>query len=567
MNERFFPLLLAFPLVACGAVVHQPLTPPEKGGPAWTEVTSEHFTVKTDLDKDEAQHASAKLEEMFTALADFGFPSSQRPKVHIDVVYFRSHDDYAELAPKLTGGSFYPEGRHDFERRPFALIGGDFVQQTREVLQHELTHLFVHYYYPQAPTWLNEGLAQYMETMAFEDGKVVLGRQSARQRFWKGPRQYHADPTGGTSLIPMSDAPSPGALRGMSPAEFYDKRDLDPRTTEGIEAAQIMAAHYAAAWSLVHMLLTSDTYAEAFGVYLGRIHEGAREGAAWQDAFGRLPEEQITKDYQAALVPKEVTLIRAKWASPAFTAENVRPMTSSEVHVLWARLRPDTPEGRRAAEADLAEARRGGPAEMAADVALVQAYWLAMGKQNADAEVELREALARRAEDPRLWNALGGLVVEDTADATGHVSPEGQKALAPIADHLAPIAKSAAQFDLLANISSVGGKPDAALAYEKRAVALDPNCVSCLGQAANILYAKGLPREALETATLALGLAPEGRRMPRLLELIETCRRKLAEGSAPANDATQPGGGVSAPASSASRSSRAPANRGSSPTR
>jgi hypothetical protein len=43
------------------------------------------------------------------------------------------------------------------------------------------------------------------------------------------------------------------------------------------------------------------------------------------------------------------------------------------------------------------------------------------------------------------------------------------------------------------------------------------------------LLAKGLPREALETATLALGLAPEGARMPHVLELIAACRRKLEE--------------------------------------
>ncbi len=527
---RFASLVVACALPSCAAVVHQPLLAPEKGGPAWTAVTSEHFTLKSDLDQDDSERASAKLEEIFTALADFGFPSSQRPKLHIDVVYFRSHDDYAELAPKMTGGSFFPEGRHDFEARPFVLIGGDFVQQTREALQHELAHLFVHYYYPQAPTWLNEGLARFMETMSLEDARVVFGRQSSHRRFWKGPRQYHADPTGGTFLVPMSDAPGPGELRRMSPADFYGDRDLDPRSSEGLHAAETMAAHYEAAWTLVHMLLTGDKYSEAFGVYLGRIHEGVKEGAAWHEAFGRFPEEQLAKDYQAELVPKEVGLLRARWDPPTFKAEDVRPMASSEVHVLWAKLRPDTPEGRRAAETDLAEARKGD----GADIALVRAYWLAMGKKNADGEAALRDALSDHQEDPRLWNALGRLMLQDAVDAAERVSPEGQKALAPVQERLAPIAKSAAQFDLLAKISSASGKADAALAYEKRAVALDPNCVSCLALAAGIMYAKGLPRDALETATLALGLAPEGRRMPRLEALVAMCRRKLAEASVPA---------------------------------
>jgi tetratricopeptide (TPR) repeat protein len=539
--------LLALTLVlcaSCASVVHQPLLAPEKGGPAWTEVTSEHFVLKTDLDRDDAQQASAKLEEMYAALADLGFPSTQRPRMQIDVVYFRSHDDYALLAPKLSDGSFFPQGRHDFEGRPFALLGGDFVQAMRETLQHELTHLFVHYYYPQAPTWLNEGFARYMETMSIEDGVVVLGRQSRHHRFWKGPRKWQYDPSGGTLLLPMSEAPSPGELRRMSPTEFYGDRDLDPATSAGVNAAEVMGVHYEGAWSLVHMLLTNDSYSETFAKYLARIHDGDKEDAAWEQTLGRFLEAQLAKDYEAALVPQEVTLLRAKWRAPAYKPESVRPLTSSEVHVLWARLRPDTPEGQRAAEADLAETRKGNAQDTDADAALVEAYWLAKGAQTPEAEVALQEALAKHQDDARLWNALGRLTIRDTTDASGHLSPAGQKALAPIGAHLAPLAKSAAQLDLMANISSVNGDADASLSYEKRAVAIDPNCVTCLAQAATVLYAKGLVREALETATLALGLAPEGQRLPRVVELIETCRRRLAEPSdAPRAPASHGSGG------------------------
>jgi hypothetical protein len=49
-------------------------------------------------------------------------------------------------------------------------------------------------------------------------------------------------------------------------------------------------------------------------------------------------------------------------------------------------------------------------------------------------------------------------------------------AFQPIATKLAPIAKGAAEFDLLAHASLLDAKPDAALAYEKSAVAAGPNC-------------------------------------------------------------------------------------------
>jgi hypothetical protein len=117
----------------------------------------------------------------------------------------------------------------------------------------------------------------------------------------------------------------------------------------------------------------------------------------------------------------------------------------------------------------------------------------------------------------------------DFADEAGHFSPAGQKRLAGIADHLTPLAATPSQLDLLASIVNLQGKADAALTYEKRAVAADPNCVSCLTQAAQILFAQGHVREALETATLAEGLAPEGRPVPRAAALIDACRKKLGK--------------------------------------
>ncbi len=530
-------LLLSMGLAVFSGCVHQPLMAPEKGGSPWTEVTSAHFVLKTDLDSHTAEEVSAKLEEIFAALADLGFPSAQQPKLRIEVVYLRLHEDYVVLAPKLTGGVFFPEGLHDFERTPIAILGGDFVQATRETLQHELTHLFIHYYYPQAPPWLNEGLARYMETMSIEEGVVVLGRESRRERFWKGPLSVRSDPSGDRALLPMSEAPAPSELRSMSPAQFYGNRDLDPTTNEGHQAAVTMAEHYVAAWSLVHLLLTNDRYAPTFGKYLDRIHDGASEAAAWQETVGRMSAQALTEDYQRALVPEELMLVRAKWGAPPYAAESNRPMTSGEVHVLWAQLRPQTPGGRAAAQSDLTDAVKLG--DDSGDLALVRAFWLAEQHAISEAQAALREALAEHPQDPRIWNALGRLTVQASSRDDGVLAPPAKKAIADIAEHLAPIATSAAQLDLLASFSAMQGNPDAALTYEKRAVAVDPNCVSCLAEAARIFYGQGRVREALETATLALGLLPENRRMPQLSAFVETCRSRLASstesGPPPAN--------------------------------
>ena len=173
---RLPSLLLFLVLLSSCAAFQGPLVSPSHGGSPSTEITSAHFVLKTNLAPDEARDTSAKLEETFAELSNLGFESADKPKTQIDVIYFRRQASYYEFAPRTTAAMFVPFGRNDFERRPFALLGGTFDDSARANVQHELTHLFVRYYYPQAPVWLNEGLARYLETLKVEGGVATLGR-------------------------------------------------------------------------------------------------------------------------------------------------------------------------------------------------------------------------------------------------------------------------------------------------------------------------------------------------------------------------------------------------------
>jgi tetratricopeptide (TPR) repeat protein len=535
--RRLLPAALPFLLFACDAVAVRPPMTPGEGGPPWTQVTTAHFVLQTDLDADDAKRESAKLEEMFAALSDVGFASSDKPKVRLSVVHVRSRDEYVKLGPRLSAGYFLPSGAHDFEQRPVAVLGGDWTQATRVVLLHELTHLFVAYYYPQAPRWLNEGLAKYMETMALEGDVAVLGRESTARRFWHGPWRWQPDAfnsAGGTGLIPVSEAPAADALVHMTPEEFYGNRDVDPRSSEGISAARAMAAHYQGAWCLVHLFLTDPSYQPLFERYLQGIRDGAGAEAAWDGTLGRVSRDKLESDYRASLTPKEVLVVRAKYAPPPSETEGVREMGPGEVRLVLARLRPDTKDGEAAAQADIAaipalwDARASG-----ADLALVDAAWKLERKDYAGAIGALRGELKTHPDDAQLWSALGAVTIAQ-ARSTGAVrAPATLDALAPVTAHLEPIAKSPAQLDVLARISLLRNDPDAGIAYEKRALEADPSCWSCLADLAGVLYEKGLFRDALATATLALGLAPEGTSLPGLARLAATCRDKLARGEAP----------------------------------
>src|SRR5262245_15146165 len=86
------PLALAVALTACNALSRKPFTSPANGGPAWTEVKSDHFVISTDLDASAARRISADLEATFSALADLGFASADKPKMKVHVVYFRHEE-------------------------------------------------------------------------------------------------------------------------------------------------------------------------------------------------------------------------------------------------------------------------------------------------------------------------------------------------------------------------------------------------------------------------------------------------------------------------------------------
>jgi len=523
MQKHVTALMLSSVTVGgCGSTLaQQSFECPEKGGAPWTEVSSTHFTLKTDLDPKTAQEVSANLEARFSSLADLGFASPIEVRTRIDVVYFRHRDEYEKVAPRLSAGMFRTDVR-DFERTPLAVLQGDFTQSNKETLQHELTHHFVHALYPQAPVWLNEGLAVYFSTLDVEGDTAILGRAPHRFRFWKG--DWHAQIEEGeiSVAIPMSEAPSAASLLSMSVTEFEGAADRDPRTSEGQNALKRMGANYAGAWNLVHLCMTGPTVRPLFDDYEQRLLHGEPNERAWAESVGRIPPEKLQKDYTGSLVSVETITQRTNYAPPA-NKQAVRPMPDADVHVLWARLRNwKSPEGNAAAKNDLSEATRQVPHHPGA--AMLSAYWDYVAEDHSAAERTLKDALTARPDDPRLLNALGWVELHANSKTTTAA------ALVPVAEKLAPLAKTAAEFDLLARNSALHDDIDGALAYEKRAIAADASCYQCFSQAAGLLAEKGALREALQAATLALGLVPEGADPERVADQVDTYRRRLTEG-------------------------------------
>jgi hypothetical protein len=232
-----------------------PLTCPAKGGAPWTEASSAHFVLRTDVEPHEALAMLKQFESLWTVLAYvIGRPSVTEPK--IDIVRFDKRRDMVEITGHDSNavGYFAQRLPGDFlEPQPTVVFHGlDFADEDRETFLHELTHRFFHERFSAIPTWLDEGLADYDETLRIDAGRVVLGETggldfSDRTYWWSSWRG-----TAETTQVPVFKAPKVGDLVKADWNTFHAVRAGAHPTGDDRERE---IANYAAAWELVHYFL------------------------------------------------------------------------------------------------------------------------------------------------------------------------------------------------------------------------------------------------------------------------------------------------------------------------
>jgi tetratricopeptide (TPR) repeat protein len=336
----------------------------------------------------------------------------------------------------------------------------------------------------------------------------------------------------GMSLrVPVDKAPLVADLMSMTPVEFYGDIEADTNSDRGLASLVSTMVRYGSAWTLVHLLKTDPKYKSDFGAYLASLREGERSEQSWAMSIGGFNGDTLDADFRAHLAAPELTAYRVKYKAPRPEPVRVDPLTDNELHLLWARLRPwDKGAKADAARAELDEVERRDPGNM--DLGLLKAWWALENDDIARAEQALSAIAPKHRGDPRVLNAIGWVKLVPLLERKSTKFADYALALQPTATKLAPVARTAAEFDLLAHYQAGRGNLDEAIAYEKRAVAADPNCIPCLSAAADMLNEKGRIGEALKVATLAYGLVGEGKRPTKLLEQIRVLQKRLGEASA-----------------------------------
>lgn len=435
--------------------------------PQWIELTSRHFTLRTDLPRRQARAALADFEGVYGTLETVAF-AGDAPKERIDVVLFSDEARFAGLAPRGAAGYFMPRQPDDPEPQPTIvihgrmLIAGTLVETTQRRFRHELTHRFLDHRVRWTPPWLEEGLAEYYSTLKVDGGDAIVGTLP-------NTKLLRVDIHSSASLVEsmtedrvdLADVPSVEQLLTADYTTFHDR------------AHEL--AYYAGAWTFVHMMLNGPFgYAPRFQRFLDLLAGGATPPEAWRDCFWAVPLWRLERDFKRYVTrtemdPHAISVSVPKPKKP----ERERFMAGDEVHLMLARIRPwDSRESIFAAGAELATARQAAGARASADLHYWSGLYAMRWRRFDEAERELRAAIALEPGRARDWLALAeALERDDRGDAPAELD-------AAVA-RLSPIATSAHALDFLARYYSERGQIDAGLPYARRAVATERSCWEC----------------------------------------------------------------------------------------
>ncbi|HEY4242231.1 MAG TPA: hypothetical protein VGM88_20580 [Kofleriaceae bacterium] len=175
----WFASLLAL-IVIAGSCKSLPALP-SQGGPAWIELTSDHFTIWTDASESTARALVPKLENTRQVILGMAFPSSSDAG-RIFVIAFRSEWELKEFLPPGTSAMTFVT---DTAGQLTLALTAD-VDDRPDVVAHELTHAVSRSVLPHQPRWFAEGLATFFESTSMDPNltTVDLGKPSPSRLKW-----------------------------------------------------------------------------------------------------------------------------------------------------------------------------------------------------------------------------------------------------------------------------------------------------------------------------------------------------------------------------------------------
>ena len=238
----------------------RPLTAPQTQD-AWRSVRTNHLFVIGNADAEKLRQVATWLEFFHSSFARLVSRNVLDASVPTTVIIFRDDASFTPYKPLYNGrpanisGFFQPGDEVNYIALSLDPAQGD----PYSTAFHEYVHLHIRDNVPNAPVWLNEGLAELYGSLQFSGNDALLG----------APINLYLNLLREHELLPLTTLLS---INTNSP--HYNEQDKS-----GI--------FYGESWALVHYLMLGERgRQEQFKSFLQKIGRGEEVAKSIEDSFG-----------------------------------------------------------------------------------------------------------------------------------------------------------------------------------------------------------------------------------------------------------------------------------------
>jgi hypothetical protein len=425
-------------------------------------VETENIQLRTSIRRDRAVQLAREMQRTYDVLARFALPCAARRDTDRVPVTVLPGREFTQLRPIAAG--FYRSQQvtwlADYDGQ--IVLPDDLGFVSRQVFQHEVTHRLVVACFASVPTWLNEGLASFFETMFYTGDGVTFGRPPyvfTDERRVRRPTSVLVD-FQAVRVVPSDLMPSLDGILAM-------------RTTAQPHQWAERTAAYAASWALVHFLvLGAPDLTPRYEAFLAELRNPGRDArAVFAKAFEGVPLQDRLNEYlrrgkfdmlqsrPSAVIPRSGRI------NP-----RVRDMQAEEAHLHLAWMYAGIPdeESRDRLGDHLAAAKQHPRTRRAAYLVAAMAHL--MTRDLAAAEREVQEALRDAPDDAALLEAHVDILLAGKPAAAE---------LEAAAERLRRVARTAGQLCSLAKVAQRRGDHKTAVELSARGLQLDPRLLIC----------------------------------------------------------------------------------------
>jgi tetratricopeptide (TPR) repeat protein len=250
-----------FLIIALTLVLFAADAPSAVAKETWTSVRSQNFHLVGNASEKEVRQVATRLEQFRLAFSRIFKRARLQDSVPTTVLVFKNEGSYKPFNPRGSAGYF--QAGEDVNYITLSAETRSAADNPYAVIFHEYIHLLVkNNVSPNAPAWVNEGLAEFYSTLEItKDGKSAdIGRHIGDHVYYLRQQK----------LLP---------LRTLFAVD-HSSPHYNEQSKRGV--------FYAQSWALVHYLMLGNKGQRQpqLNRYLDLVGRGASQQESFQTAFG-----------------------------------------------------------------------------------------------------------------------------------------------------------------------------------------------------------------------------------------------------------------------------------------